>query len=368
MKRHWNRIVIIGVFTSLLIIFIVNLIIDPYQIFHQHQKGFLNNERMQNAGLINSYLDADNGYDAVIIGTSMTENFYASEVSEKMGWGKVLKLSASGASLFTQKTILLKALQTGRVKHVLWSLNARMFLEPVDKLQKSDNGFDSLLYLYDNSRVNDIKYLLNGTTSMASFKMLTGMLNLPTQDLDLLYNNHIISRYVYNKNQSVKSLKNLEKVYERRMRPPLKTQITKNMKFIALEENFLNIVKEHPAVEFIVFSPPYSKVSLSHRYEQKNAFLYQVVEHIQVLPNIKIFAFDDCEFNGNVYFYKDKVHYTETINSFMINEISKGNGQVSKDNIDRYYSNTIEGFENYKVYSEKAVPSCVNRAERIRLD
>ena len=82
---------------------LINYIMDPFQIFRKHDHGFDSNQRYQNVGLINSYLNSSDGYNSIIIGTSVTENFIPSEVENLLGWGKVLKLSASGASLFTQK-------------------------------------------------------------------------------------------------------------------------------------------------------------------------------------------------------------------------------------------------------------------------
>src|SRR6187402_1436963 len=68
--------------------------VDPCQIFHRPLPGFLNHGFFgmavcQNAGLINTYLqDPDEGYDSILIGTSLSGNFLSENIAQKTAWRK----------------------------------------------------------------------------------------------------------------------------------------------------------------------------------------------------------------------------------------------------------------------------------------
>ena len=95
-------------------------IIDPLQFYHKatwYSPVFSTEQRYQNPGLARNY-----DYDTIIIGTSMTENFIPAEVDKALG-GKTLKLSIRGSTADEHFKIASLALQTGKVKKVLWGLD-----------------------------------------------------------------------------------------------------------------------------------------------------------------------------------------------------------------------------------------------------
>ena len=63
------------------------LLADPCHVFHKalpgiFQHGFNDNQRCQNAGLVNQYLaDDTEGYDAALMGTSLSGSFIGADIA-----------------------------------------------------------------------------------------------------------------------------------------------------------------------------------------------------------------------------------------------------------------------------------------------
>ena len=149
-EKTWNRIVIAGTVGILAIIAVITIIIDPF--FHYHKP--LENleypmlyERYQNDGIARWY-----SYDAMITGTSMTQNFKASEFDRLMGVTSV-KTSYHGATFSELSSNIERALEyNDDLKIVLCSLDGNML-----NMQASETQYEGIpLYLCDNNIFNDV--------------------------------------------------------------------------------------------------------------------------------------------------------------------------------------------------------------------
>lgn len=80
--KKWLYGILISSFIAFLFIGIFNIIIDPYFHYHKPVKSLqyelkLSNQRYQNDGIVKNF-----EYDAIITGSSMTENFRTSELND----------------------------------------------------------------------------------------------------------------------------------------------------------------------------------------------------------------------------------------------------------------------------------------------
>ena len=98
--KKWNIVVIGGTLGLLLMLVGVTAFIDPFLHYHAPLSFLeypLKDERYQNNGIAKNY-----DYDAMITGTSMTQNFKASDFETL--WGvKTVKTSYSGATYQKKK-------------------------------------------------------------------------------------------------------------------------------------------------------------------------------------------------------------------------------------------------------------------------
>lgn len=108
-------------------------------------------ERYFNDGIVKHF-----DYDALITGTSMTENFRASECDALFGVNSI-KVPFSGGSVTELSDTIRSALQKNpNLKLVICSIDElRLYQEQGYK------QYDCPEYLYDNNYFNDVNYLLN---------------------------------------------------------------------------------------------------------------------------------------------------------------------------------------------------------------
>lgn len=114
----------------------------------------LNNERSQNNGITKHF-----DYDALITGTSMTENFKTSEMDDIFGCTSI-KVSYSGGSYKEINDNLEVALKYNpKLETIVRCLDMGRFFDEKDIMRNDLGQYPT--YLYDSNPFNDVKYLLN---------------------------------------------------------------------------------------------------------------------------------------------------------------------------------------------------------------
>ena len=94
--RNWTLMTLSMTFLFLVCLGLCTVVVDPF--FHYHPpldelQYPINNERYQNNGIVRNFK-----YDAIITGTSMTENFKTTEFDKLFGVESV-KVPFSGAAI-----------------------------------------------------------------------------------------------------------------------------------------------------------------------------------------------------------------------------------------------------------------------------
>lgn len=352
MKKYKNFIrKFVMIILLIPIIGLFNYIIDPFQQYRVktfYPISFFN-ERYQNAGFSKNF-----DYDSLILGTSMTENFFINETEQKLNYNKLIKLSISGGSASEQKIILETALNNKKVKNVLWGLDTFIF---IDKFNKISSYFP--LYLYDNNKFNDYKYLFSLDTTKASGKAISRIFKKTKNSTSTDYNN----MYQWQHNYDDKfSLKEVQKSWRNRNIKFANKNID-DQKFINLKNNFnltfLNIIKSNPQINFKIFFPPYSiltykvleeRLLLSETLKFKK-YLYDILISFQ---NVELYDFQiEKEITHDLNNYKDLSHYHQKINSWMIEKISSKKYLINKKNSTENIIKLKNQVKNYKVILNK---------------
>ncbi len=329
-----------------------NYRMDPFQIYARDSSDppqFSGNERWQNAGLINSYLAADPGYDAVIIGTSLSQNFVPSHVRATMGWGKVLKLCLAAGRPKERCAIFRKALRTGRVKHVIWEICQFYIANDPDESHPSYVFPD---FLYDDDAFNDLKYLFNKTTAEFSLRKLLGRLQWQ-RDLDRL--NFWMDPDLFAPFVTEDSLASLRATLATHAGPPLESyRFTYTPSFPSLERNLLDIIDAAPGVEFCVFFPPVTTIWYAlleprerDRYLSMRRFL---VERACARPNVRLFAFDTvAAITSELRNYKDLQHYSAEISARIIDHLRADEHRLTPRSIAAHEEAFVRAIRNVRV-------------------
>lgn len=323
--------------------------VDPF--FHYHKPdtdGYyyvLNNQRSQNDGIIKHF-----DYNALITGTSMTENFKTSEMDNVFGT-KSIKVSYSGGTYKEINDSLKIALANNPdLKTIVRGLDMEKFMENKNAMRQDLGEYPT--YLYDNLLYNDVKYVFNRDVI---FQRVYPMVRANDDEnfkpgitpFDA-YANWMAS-YTF----GVKSVCPEGVILPKKEE---KTKLTKKERKRVLgtvRQNITSLAKENPDVTFYYFITPYSIAWWGEQVD--NGAIYKVIEAEEILikeilkqENIKLFSFNNLtDITTDLNNYKDKTHYGSWVNSLMLRYMKDGKCLLTYDNYKDYLKDELSFYITY---------------------
>ncbi len=316
---------------------------DPCFLYRAPREGtyyVLREQRYQNNGILRHFT-----YDAVITGTSMTENFLPSEFDSLFGTHSV-KVPNSGGSWREMHDRLCTAFASkNQVKIVLWGLDYKRIL-----LELQEGYTDFPEYLYDNNPFNDILYLCNKDMLFCSLDMLIGRLKgeSPTSfDTYSYWGDRADFRY---------GKQSLDEIYHRKEQEAPKAFSKEDLETVTdnVEHNILSLVKANPDTTFYLFFSPYSIYAFDEYQRSGNLARQLEAEKVAIellIPyeNVRLFSFfDDFELVTNLDNYKDTTHYGPWVNSMMLGWMKQKAHQLTKENYRSYLARTRAFYESFE--------------------
>lgn len=326
-KKHcFFFLLILG--TLLVLVSSVTAIIDPF--FHYHAPlPFLqypiHNQRYQNYGIVKNF-----SYDAILTGTSMTENFKASEFDSLFGVQSV-KTSISGSSFKEINDLLLTAVDANPdLRIIVRGLDGWNLFDDKDHM-RTDAEYPT--YLYDDNPFNDVSYLLNKDI-------------LCSYTLEVLKHtikgNSTTSFDEYSRwDSSITGTERVKSTYNRSDRKDENRPITSEEILTlqqTLEQNVIAIARDNPDIQFYYFFTPYSILYMD--YNDRYGILQRELEGYLLATemmleyeNIHLFTFfDDYALITDLNNYTDKAHYAEQINSLLLQRMQRGEYELTPEN------------------------------------
>lgn len=334
------------IFIVILLILLVSgtvIIVDPF--FHYHKplsfiNYFMNNnqQRYMNNGIVRNF-----DYNAIITGTSMTENFKSSQFDELFNTNSV-KVPFSGGSYKEINDNIEVALRNNKnIKYILRGLDYWKINEEFSKM-----SYDSYPeYLYDNDIFNDYKYILNRGSFFQSLinilKSISSKSKINFDEYSSWWNDKggkevVLRTYERPKQENIEKFLSQEDI----------KRVDKN-----IEENVIKLPKQYPDTKFIYFITPYSIVYFDE-LNQKNEIEKQImtekymIEKILEIPNIELYSFfNKYEMITNLDNYKDAGHYIGHINDQILIWIKNKKYRLTKENYEEYIDKNLEFYKNY---------------------
>lgn len=339
-------------FFLLLILFCVSFVIifDPF--FHYHKPLSFMQYKLDSGD--QRYLTDGIGkhwsYDAIITGTSMTENFKSSEFDKEFNVSSI-KIPIYGSSWkeIDDNLIRILKVKNPEIKCILQGLDTNLVLDEQDWYKYNTHLYP--FYLYDNNPLNDIQYLLNKEVIFKKiirniFYTIDGN---KTTSFDEYSNWNKDAEFgprpVWNYYKDKRPEKKLE---TRILSENDKTLISVNVNRI------LALVDDYPDIQFYFFFTPYSILyfdGLKQQGELKrtiDALKYATSLMVNDHRNLQIFSFFDkkeiiCDLNN----YKDTGHYSELINSEIIKLIGHREGLLTELNYSAYWNSVYNFYDLY---------------------
>jgi len=320
--------------------------VDPYFHYHKPLEGIeyrLYHERYQNDGVVKNF-----EYDAIITGTSMTQNFKTSEFDALFDVHSV-KVPFSGGGYQEINNNLARALEANPdIKLILRGLDYGMLALPADWSTYSKDQYPD--YLYDDKLYNDIKYVLNktvlfdGTIGALEYTKAGGM----TTSFDD-YNNWM--------NGQVFGKEALLALYEGEQPEPNDTVSFTKTDYEMLQSNMIcnvtSLVEQYPDVEFYYFFTPYSIYYFNNLYREGKLERQLIIEKCAIeqlvqYENVHLFSFfTEFDMIMDPNNYKDVTHYHEDINSEILEWMATGYGELTLDNYEVYCEKERAFYMNY---------------------
>lgn len=327
--KKWSLCFLILSVAALLFVCVLTIVIDPYFHYHVPLRGLqypIELERYQNDGILKHF-----SYDAIITGSSMTENFKSSECDTLFGVNSV-KTSLSGSSLKEVNNQLQRAIHANSsIKLVIRGLDGWNLLDDKDHMCVGDELPD---FLYDDNPLNDVEYLLNkqvicqntievlkytikgySTTSFDDYSSWAGYVNFGA---DVVKNDYT---------RPEKSSKTCPLTEEDAKK------VTEN-----LQQNVIQVAQDHPDIQFYYFFTPYSIAYMDEQNQygilnqQFDTYLL-ASEMLLEVDNIRLFSFfDDYDTITDLNNYYDTAHYSPEINSLILQRMRCGEYELTKEN------------------------------------
>lgn len=331
-------------------IFIIVFSIDPLQ--HYRKASFYNPLYINSNYLIPGLLK-NHEWNSILLGSSMTKNFFLSDMQTLNGFENPIKLSLSGAMSKNIKIIADTAFQEKSIDSVLFGLDIFSLAEEVSQVENEQNSIP--LYLYDNNVFNDFKYIYNIDTLFESIrpfiyrytigedaKVFNKNIMFYSNVSTSIYNESIpISNYFSYKDKLLKN-KNIDKYAYSNLTT-------------SFDNNVLPIVQDNPNTKFIFFYPPYSILAYKliddtgwlENYLKVKIYIY---EKLAKHSNVVIYDFQtEKEVTHNLSNYRDYSHYSYKINKWIIQQIKANNYQVKANNLENSVITLRKQVLNYKI-------------------
>lgn len=329
-------------------------IIDPFYLFHNsifHKKIFLGHELFMNLGEIDTFLKKTDDYDTILVGTSVTENFHANEITEALNSKGTLKLCLSGGQPVELQAIIERALSSKKIKHVVWGFDLFTFCEPANtphqqrifpyKLYQKDYYKYSLLFDWAFIRQVFKRLILFFQRYNSKFKFY--------EDLNKLY-------YYWDWPEIQKMHKDFISACKlnemRKDFPNYKDfQFTSTEKFSSVDVYLLPLVEMHPEIQFYFLITPISwtyfgSVQQAQRYFSLQRYL---VLKLEKYKNVHIYGFHTCNFIHNLANYCNAIHYHPDVNRYMLYSIKHNLHRLTPENIDTYEQKMLENLKSFEI-------------------
>ncbi len=314
-------------------------LLDPFYQYHEPFFGLkkvLYDRDNQVPGTIRSF-----EYDAVLLGSSVAENFDSSCIDNAYDC-ETLKIIRSSGSVADLLYYLEQAHEEQELKRVVWCLDLFALMAP---LEVTLYGEDIPRYLHTENVLDDIPYIFN---KEVIFKKIPMMLAYSFMDINT--GGHAYDWSADKTFDAAKAMAAYAKPADDSIVEP--GDFSSDVDIIA--ENIQAVVLEiqtHPETEYTIMFPPYSMLWWDCGYVNGDSEKYLYVLE-QVLPTLL-----ECE-NATVHFfmaerdivcnldnYMDMIHYSPQINQYMLDGVVQGTQEVTGDKLGETLAKMQETFD-----------------------
>lgn len=338
--------------TLLILIVIASFVYyyDPFFHFHEPRDNVryeFFNEAYQNAGIARNF-----DYNAIIVGSSMTEQLFPSEFDEAYGC-KTCKTPYAAATTKNIKMVLDQAFKYHKEKidYVFWGMDPYAMTTSAEEYHQEIPD-----YLYDDSKFNDFLYLINKEVIKQIFDNRKNGKIVEYDDIFIRDDDK-----EYSQRATVSLCNELSDPEDISMKMSYEELDVDDNVIENVEHNILPVVRDNPDTRFIFFIPPYPIVQWNGRSEQVNAIICNynyVYERLSEYSNTELHFLQLMDETDNLYLYKDTFHYNKWMGRKVPNALTSGRYKITEDRKEDLY-NEFFGYAStadFSIYSGEEYP------------
>lgn len=340
-ERKWFYRTILYLSACLIMFALITVVADPYFHFHPPLKGTayrLYEERYINDGIARHF-----EYNAIITGTSMTQNFKPSEFDELFNVTSI-KLPFSGGSFNEISYSLQRAfIYNNHIEKVLWCLDGVMLTKEYDYKRYDDYP----TYLYDNNIFNDVNYVLNKSV------FYHGTLNNILMTLRGEASTTLDEYSAWEAQTGYDAVRGGHEVGGNITGDCGLSDEERKLVEDNIRINICSVIEQHPDTTFYLFFPPYSILLWNYWYIDGVISAQTEAESLAAelllrYPNVELYCFyENTDLVCNYDNYSDELHYSAEINSAILEWIKDGKYRITTENYKTHEDRQKEIYLNY---------------------
>ncbi|MBR7089836.1 MAG: hypothetical protein IKI46_05020 [Lachnospiraceae bacterium] len=347
-KKNWTKFLIQALtLTAALMIAVAALVVwvDPFFHYHGPVEGIsyiLDNERYQNDGIVRNF-----EYDALITGTSVTENFRTSLADKLFGVTSV-KAAYAGGYYKEISDGERNALESNPdIRLVIRSMDTFFAMSEAD--YRNPEAADPA-FLTDDNPFNDDAYVYNADVlfEYVNAELIRTAKGVPGDNFDTYMrfaeDRPLGAAYVLKYLDDAKPAEEF-------------TQLSEEDRQMLLENIRANLtanIEAYPEVEFYYFIPPYC-IADWYGNHIVTGDLPAYIEIMEILTeevlkydNAHVFCFyDDTDLVTNLDNYSDLQHYSGEVSDMILECMAKGEHELTKETYAEYFRTVEDFYMNY---------------------
>lgn len=344
-NKKWTLCFLLLTLFLLILGALPTVILDPYFHYHAPLPGLsykLDNQRYQNDGILKNY-----AYDAVITGTSMTDNFKTTEFDEIFGVSSI-KVAYPGGSYKEIKDSLDNGFHANpNIRYVIRGIDCNRIAEHKDSMNYDADLYPQ--YLYDSNPFNDTSYIMNKMVLFGDTIRVLAYTRAGIPGTTFDEYNYWSEDYPYGAEAIIAGYDRPEKRTE--IREIQEEDIQRLQESIL--QNFISLAEENPQTQFYYFFTPYSIYwwDSVHQTGETEFYIRLMKEASRMMveyDNIHLFSFFDMEeliCDPNL--YKDTLHYSGDINSQMLQWMKADNYRLTRENYASHWDDMLDFYDTY---------------------
>ena len=300
------------------------IVVDPFFYYHKPigpLKAVVSKGEYQCIGTVRNF-----DYDSILLGSSVAENYNNRWFDDAFG-GTTIKGIQRSATTVDLLYYLNEAIRTHELKNVYYNLDTFSLTADAKKVYPDES---LPLYLYDETLLNDVKYIWNKDFIFEHVPYLLAMSFIGDYDEGTSYN---WAKYkTFSEEGTLSNYQRAHEVLPMLTEEEYKENVDAN---IAAVEN---VVKDNPQIMFRFICPPYSMLWWDNAYRngetQQNLYANrEAFKRLLPYENVEVYYFQNDEaVITDLNNYMDLIHFSDSINGEIVEHMKNGEYKLTIDN------------------------------------